>query len=83
MLVIGGIWAYLYSIKTLVLSGKEITAFHKNLVIAIVTLLVTVFFAWEIVFYTTVFVSGAVYVHATFHNPPEKYNTYSPPQVPI
>ena len=65
------------------LSGKEITAYHKNLVIAIAALLVTIFFAWEIVFYSVVFVAAGVCIHAALHNPPEKYGTYAPPQIPV
>ena len=65
------------------LSGKEITSLHKNLVIAVAGFIVTVFFAWEIVFYTSVFVLAGVFVHAALHNPPEKYGTYAPPQVPV
>jgi hypothetical protein len=78
-MALGGIWAYLYSIKNLVLSGKEVTPLQKNLVIAVAALLATVVFAWEIVFYTCVFVFAGVMVHAAFHEPPEKYGTYAPP----
>jgi hypothetical protein len=82
-MVLAGIWAYLYSIKTLVLSGKEITAFHKNLIIGIAAMLATVFFAWEIVFYTSIFVLAGIMFHSAFHNPPEKYGTYTPPVEPV
>ena len=82
-MVIGGVWAYLYSIKSLVLSGKEITAFHKNLVVSIAALMVTVVFAWEIVFYTVIFTLAGAMIHATLHNTPEKYGTYTPPVLPV
>lgn len=82
-MVLAGIWAYLYSIKTLVLSGKEITPFHKNLVIGVAAILATVIFAWEIVFYSSVFVFAACMVHAGFHAAPEKYGTYNPSEIPV
>jgi adenosylcobinamide amidohydrolase len=82
-MILAGLWAYLYSIKSLVISGKEITSLHKNLVILSAVVLVTVVFAWEIVFYTIIFVAAGIMVHAAFHNPPEKYGTYAPPQIPV
>jgi hypothetical protein len=82
-MALAGLWAYLYSIKTLMLSGKEITPFHKNLVIGVAAILVTVIFAWEIVFYTCVFVFAGSMAHAGFHNPPDKYGTYDPAEIPV
>ena len=82
-MALGGLWAYLYSIKNLVLSGREITPFHKNLVIAVCALLATVILAWEIVFYTCIFVFAGVMVHAAFHEAPDKHGTYAPPIPPV
>ena len=82
-MVLAGIWAYLYSIKTLVLSGKEITPFHKNLVIGVATVMVTVIFAWEIVFYSSVFVFAGCMLHAGLHTAPEKYGTYDPNEIQV
>ena len=70
MIVIVAIWAYLFSIKTLVISGHEISNLQKNATMAAVTFLVLLVFAWNAILICLGIFSICFAIHAIFHNLP-------------
>mmetsp|Transcript_21140 Transcript_21140/g.3440 ORF Transcript_21140/g.3440 Transcript_21140/m.3440 type:complete len:94 (+) Transcript_21140:901-1182(+) len=70
LVVLAGVYFYLFSVKQIVISGKEITDFQKNVVMAIITLTVTIVLAGSLICSVLVGCMAGSLAHAVFHFAP-------------
>ena len=87
LIILGAIWLYVYSVKSIVISGNEVTPFQKNMAMIAVTVLVTLVMAGGLVTYVVLLSGLASVVHSLFHDsPPEEHKLetdLSPSQIPV